>query len=211
MKPVAGKTKYLVGLLLAGGLIVGVAALASGRLRGRYPFIGRRDRTGESRSLAFAPSPGGQDGAPRAATADEMPEHRRPVSLEEIEGIAPADAEKLQTLGLRTTDDLLRAGASPKGRDNLAAATGISSKLILRWVNLADLFRVRGVGEEYADLLEAAGVDTVPELAQRRADHLTYKMAEVNDQKNLVRRLPAEDQVAGWIEFAKGLERVVVY
>ena len=93
----------------------------------------------------------------------------------------------------------------------MAAATGISGKLILRWVNMADLFRVGGVGEEYSDLLEAAGVDTVPELAQRRADNLTTKLAEVNAQKQLVRRLPTEGQVSSWIEFAKSLPRVVIY
>ena len=76
---------------------------------------------------------------------------------------------------------------------------------------MADLFRIKGVGEEYSDLLEAAGVDTVPELAQRRADNLTAKMAEVNEQKQLVRRLPTEDQVTSWIEAAKSLPRVVTY
>ena len=93
----------------------------------------------------------------------------------------------------------------------MAAATGISGKLILRWVNMADLFRVGGVGEEYSDLLEASGVDTVPELAQRRADNLTTKLAEVSAQKQLVRRLPTESQVSSWIEFAKSLPRVVIY
>ena len=84
------------------------------------------------------------------------------TGLADIEGIGPAWAEKLEAAGLRTTDDLLRAGATSKGREDLAAATGISGKLILRWVNRADLSRIKGVGEQYADLLEAAGVDTVP-------------------------------------------------
>ena len=133
------------------------------------------------------------------------------ATLIDIEGIGLAYAAKLEAIGLKTTSDLLRAGASPKGREDLAAATGMSGKLILRWVNQADLFRVRGVGEQYADLLEAAGVDTVPELAQRRADNLTKKMAEVNEEKKLVRRRPTESQVAGWIESAKGLPRIVTY
>jgi len=133
------------------------------------------------------------------------------ADLIDIEGIGPAHAEKLGAIGLKTTSDLLRAGASPKGRDDLAETTGISGELILRWVNQADLFRVRGVGEQYSDLLEAAGVDTVPELAQRRADNLTKKMAEVNEEKKLVRRRPTESQVAGWIESAKGLPRIVTY
>ncbi len=149
--------------------------------------------------------------APMVASGDEEPTARRPYDLAEIEGVGPAYAEKLGSVGIKTTDDLLAAGASPKGREDLAAATGISGKLILRWVNMADFFRVKGIGEEYSDLLEAAGVDTVPELAQRRADNLTPKLAEVNAEKKLVRRLPTESQVAGWIEAAKGLPRVVTY
>ena len=144
-------------------------------------------------------------------SSTDEPTERRTYDLAEIEGVGPAYAEKLGALGLKTTDDLLAAGASPKGREDLAAATGISNKLILRWVNMADFFRVKGIGEEYSDLLEAAGVDTVPELAQRRADNLTPKLAEVNEEKKLVRRLPTETQVAGWIEVAKGLPRVVTY
>ncbi len=124
------------------------------------------------------------------------PDMRRISGLLDIEGIGPAYAEKLEAAGLKTTDDLLQAGATPKGRDDLATATGISGKLILRWVNMADMFRVKGVGEQYSDLLEAAGVDTVPELAQRRADNLWAKLGEVNEQKQLVRRLPTEVQVA---------------
>jgi predicted flap endonuclease-1-like 5' DNA nuclease len=139
------------------------------------------------------------------------PERTRRNRLIDIEGIGAAHADTLAGLGLRTTADLLQAGADPKGREELAAATGISKKLVLRWVNQADLFRIKGVGEQYADLLEAAGVDTVPELAQRRADNLTTKMNEVNEQKRLVRRTPTESQVAGWIESAKGLPRVVTY
>ncbi len=127
------------------------------------------------------------------------------ASLIDIEGIGPAHAEKLGGQGLKTTDDLLKAAATPKDRQDLEAATGISGALILGWVNRADLFRVKGIGTQYSDLLEAAGVDTVKELAQRRADNLTAKMAEVNEQKKLVRQLPTEGQVAAWIEAAKTL------
>jgi len=141
----------------------------------------------------------------------EEPVVRQTYDLSEIEGIGPAYAQKLEDLGLKTTDDLLKVGAGPKGREDLALASGISGKLILRWVNMADLFRIKGVGEQYSDLLEAAGVDTVPELAQRRADNLTVKMAEVNEEKQLVRRRPTEEEVAGWIESAKSLPRVVTY
>ena len=133
------------------------------------------------------------------------------ASLVDIEGIGPAYAEKLSGQGLKTTDDLLGAAATPKGRQDLEAATGISGAQILGWVNKADLFRVKGIGTQYSDLLEAAGVDTVKELAQRRADNLTAKLAEVNEQKKLVRQLPTEGQVAAWIEGAKALPRVVSY
>ena len=133
------------------------------------------------------------------------------ASLVDIEGIGPAHVEKLKAQELKTTEDLLKAGGTPKGREDLAAAMGISGKLILRWVNMADLFRLKGVGEEYSDLLEAAGVDTVPELATRRADNLTTKMAEVNEQKKLVRRLPTQAEVSAWIESAKSLPREVTY
>ena len=129
----------------------------------------------------------------------------------DVEGIGKAYAEKLAGAGLRTVEALLKAGASPQGRDALAEETGISKKLILEWVNLADLFRIKGVGEEYSDLLEEAGVDTVPELAQRNAENLYAKLQEVNAEKELVRRLPTQSQVADWIQQAKTMSRVVTY
>jgi len=129
----------------------------------------------------------------------------------DIEGIGSVYAEKLAAAGITTTEALLKAGASPKGREALEEETGISHKLILEWVNLADLFRIKGVGEEYSDLLEEAGVDTVPELAQRNAENLYAKLQEVNAAKELVRRLPAQSQVANWVEQAKSLDRMVTY
>jgi predicted flap endonuclease-1-like 5' DNA nuclease len=133
------------------------------------------------------------------------------AKLTEIEGIGPAYAEKLIAAGLTTTEALLEAGATPKGRTDLAAKTGISEKLILRWVNMSDLFRIKGVGEQYSDLLEAAGVDTVAELAQRKAENLQAKMVEVNAEKQLVRRVPTLAEVTSWVEFAKTLPRAVSY
>lgn len=129
----------------------------------------------------------------------------------DIEGIGDVYAQKLAGAGLTTVEALLKAGASPKGRQALAEETGISGKLILEWVNLADLFRIKGIGEEYSDLLEEAGVDTVVELAQRNAENLYAKMVETNAAKELVRRLPSQSQVADWIEQAKALPRVVTY
>jgi predicted flap endonuclease-1-like 5' DNA nuclease len=133
------------------------------------------------------------------------------TNVVDIEGIGPDYAEKLKAAGVKTTDDLLKLGGTAKGRKDLEAATGLSQALILKWVNRADLFRIKGIGTQYSDLLEAAGVDTVPELAQRRADNLAKKMAEVNEEKKLVRALPAESVVAGWIEEAKTLPRAVEY
>ncbi len=133
------------------------------------------------------------------------------LKLIDIEGVGPVYAEKLQSAGIGTTDDLLEYCKSPKRRKEVADSTGISEKLVLRWTNQSDLFRIKGVGEEYADLLEAAGVDTVPELAQRNSQNLCAKMLEVNEAKNLTRQPPAESQVAEWIKQAKTLPRVIEY
>ena len=131
--------------------------------------------------------------------------------ISDIEGIGPAYAEKLGTAGIKKTGDLLDKGADPKGRKALAEATGISDKLILKCCNMADLMRISGVGEEYSELLEAAGVDTVKELKTRRADNLTARMAEVNEAKKLVRQVPALGQVEKWIAQAKDLPAVLTY
>ncbi len=131
------------------------------------------------------------------------------ASISSIEGIGPVYAEKLAAAGIKTTEALLKEGGAKSGRKKIAEDTGIDEKRILRWVNMADLFRLRGVGEEYSDLLEAAGVDTVKELATRNAANLTAKMAEVNAEKKLVRSLPTEEKVADWVEQAKGLEPAV--
>jgi predicted flap endonuclease-1-like 5' DNA nuclease len=113
--------------------------------------------------------------------------------------------------GVATTETLLEQRATPHGRKELAEKTGISDRLILKWVNRADLFRVKGIGEQYSDLLAAAGVETVLELAQRRADHLHQKIVETNEAKNLVRVVPRPEQVADWVEQAHKLPRVVSY
>ena len=131
--------------------------------------------------------------------------------LSTIEGIGDVYQQKLIDAEIQSVEELLEAGKTPKGRGDLEESSGISGKLILEWVNRADLFRVKGVGEEYSDLLEAAGVDTVPELAQRNAENLYTKLAETNADKHLVRRIPGRDQVASWVEQAKALPRIVTY
>ena len=131
--------------------------------------------------------------------------------IQEVEGIGPTYAAKLAEVGIDTVEELLERGATPKGRKALVKATEISAKLILKWVNRADLARVKGVGEEYADLLELAGVDTVPELAQRNPQNLYQKMVEVNEEKDLVRRVPSLNAVQDWVAQAKDLGRVITY
>ena len=129
----------------------------------------------------------------------------------DVEGIGTKYANTLSKHGIKTTGALLKAGATPKGRKELADKSGISDTLILKWVNHVDLYRIKGVGSEYSELLEAAGVDTIPELAQRKAGNLAQKIVETNKAKKLVRKLPVESQIAGWIEQAKKLPRVITY
>ncbi len=128
-----------------------------------------------------------------------------------IEGIGPKYAELLAKEGIITVEGLLKVAAKSKDRKKLSELLQISDKLILEWVNLADLFRIKGIGEEYSDLLEEAGVDTVPELAQRKPENLLQKLIEVNAEKKLVRRLPVLSQVEDWVKQAKDLPRVVEY
>lgn len=132
-------------------------------------------------------------------------------NLTEIEGVGSVYGEKLENAGINTTDDLLEKCQSPQGRKELAEGTGINERMVLRWTNMADLFRIKGVGEEYADLLEAAGVDTVPELGQRNAKNLYDKMLAVNEEKKLTRQAPSENQVSDWVEQAKTLPRIINY
>lgn len=133
------------------------------------------------------------------------------ASLMSIEGIGEVYAQKLRMLGISTTGNLLERGHTPQGRKTIAEKSGISETLILGWVNLADLFRIKGVGEEYSDLLEGAGVDTVVELAQRNPANLYNKVVDVNQQKKLVRKLPTQGQVDDWVRQANKLPRIVSY
>ena len=131
--------------------------------------------------------------------------------IAEIEGIGPVYAGKLEAAGIKTTGALLKRAASPKGRKELSSESGLEESQILKWANMADLMRVKGVGEEYSELLEAAGVDTVKELRNRRADNLHAKMVEVNAAKKLVRVLPGLSNVERWVAHAKELDPVMTY
>jgi predicted flap endonuclease-1-like 5' DNA nuclease len=133
------------------------------------------------------------------------------AKLAHIEGIGESYSAKLEAAGINSPEQLLKMGATSAGRKEIAKKTGISDQLLLQWINHVDLYRVKGIGSEYADLLEAAGVDTVPELAQRNPDNLYKKMLETNEAKKLVRRPPSAAQVADWVAQAKKLPRVIQY
>jgi predicted flap endonuclease-1-like 5' DNA nuclease len=131
------------------------------------------------------------------------------LKIIDVEGIGPVFAEKLASAGCSTTDDLLRAGATKAGRASLAAQTGINEGMILEWVNHADLMRIDGVGSEFSDMLEAAGVDSPKELARRNAANLAQTFGELDMARNTTRRIPSEKEVTGWIEQAKRMEGLV--
>ena len=133
------------------------------------------------------------------------------AKISEIEGIGPAYASKLIAVGIKSVETFLKRSASKKGRAELADITGLSEKLILEWANMADLFRIKGVRTQYSELLEAAGVDTVKELRNRRPDNLYQKMIEVNAEKKLVRQVPSLSQVTQFVEQAKTLDPVITH
>lgn len=128
-----------------------------------------------------------------------------------IEGVGPQLAARLKAAGVRTTATLLDRAKDPRGRKALAAASGIEDSKILKFANMADLMRIKGVGEEYSELLEAAGVDTVKELRTRNAANLTRAMLEVNEKRKLVRLAPSEKTVVKWITQAKSLPAMMTY
>jgi predicted flap endonuclease-1-like 5' DNA nuclease len=132
-------------------------------------------------------------------------------SIEDIEGIGPSYGEKLRSAGIATPDALLKSGATRRGREELARTTGIADALILRWVNMADLFRIKGVAGQYAELLEGAGVDTVKELRNRNPENLAAKLTQINAEKKLVRQAPSTSAVRDWVEEAKTLPSIIEY
>ncbi|MEM9326056.1 MAG: DUF4332 domain-containing protein [Bacteroidota bacterium] len=133
------------------------------------------------------------------------------ANIAEIEGIGPVYAEKLGGAGIKTVHGLLKACCDKSGRKKVAAATGLDESKLLEWANMADLFRVKGIGSEYSQLLEAAGVDTVKELRNRRPDNLQAKMAEVNAAKKLTRVVPSVSMVERWVGHAKELDPAITH
>lgn len=133
------------------------------------------------------------------------------AKLVDIEGVGPANAKKLLKAGVRSTGSLLKKGATPKDRKKIEADSGIAHKQILQWVNHVDLYRIKGVGSEFADLLEAAGVDTVVELAKRDPKKLVEALAKASAKGNLTNRVPTEKMARSWVAQAKKLPRAVSY
>lgn len=132
-------------------------------------------------------------------------------SISKIEGIGPVNKEKLSAAGIVTVENLLEKGASKSGRKEIAAASGIDEKVILDWVNMADLFRIKGIASQFAELLKAAGVDTVKELRTRNAENLHQALIATNEAKNLTNAVPALSKVTDFIEQAKNLDPVVTH
>jgi predicted flap endonuclease-1-like 5' DNA nuclease len=131
--------------------------------------------------------------------------------IDEIEGIGPVYREKLRAAGINNTDDLLDQCCTPKGRKATAETTGVSEKMLLEWSNMADLMRVSGVGRQFAELLEASGVDTIKELRQRNAENLATKMGEVNEEKKLSKSTPNVDMIKDWIAQAEKTDPKIEY
>jgi predicted flap endonuclease-1-like 5' DNA nuclease len=133
------------------------------------------------------------------------------MKISDIQGIGPANTEKLAKAGIRTTEALLKKGASAEDRKEIEKMTGIGNRPILEWVNMADLYRITGVGSQFSELLRETGVNTVVELSKRLPKHLFAEMVEINQTKNLVNRMPTMGQVEDWVKQAKKLPRVMTY
>ncbi len=133
------------------------------------------------------------------------------LKIEQVEGIGPVYGEKLRNIGIPNTSVLLDRGCTRRGRQEIAQKCGLPEAKVLDWVNMADLFRIKGVGAEYAELLEGAGVDTVKELRNRNAESLAARLAELNQQKKLTRRVPSAQVVKGWVEQAKTIPARIEY
>ena len=190
-----------------------VRALADGIAAGQSKVSAKDFAAKAAAAEAAAAAQAASEAAAEAGTeeaAEEEPAPARTGDIEEIEGIGPAYAEKLHAADVSSIDALLERGATVEARSALVEQTGIDAVRVLRWVNHADLMRVNGIGPEFAELLEAAGVDSVPELAQRNVDNLATALSETNEARSLVRRVPSAAELTDWIEQAKALPRLVL-
>ena len=190
-----------------------VRALADGIAAGQSK-VSEKDFAAKAAAAEAAAAEAAEAAAAAAEPVEpvaEEPTAEGTGDIIEIEGVGAAYADKLRAAGVASIEALLVKGATPEGRAALVEQTGIDAVRIIRWVNHADLIRVVGVGPQYAELLEAAGVDSVPELAQRNVENLVTGLAETNEARNLVRRVPSADEVADWIEQAKALPRIVAH
>ncbi len=131
--------------------------------------------------------------------------------IQEIEGIGPVNGKKLEEAGINTTSDLLETCGSAKGRKETSGKTGVSESVLLGWANKADLMRIKGVGKQFSELLEAAGVDTVKELKMRNPDNLSAKMKEINEAKKLTRSIPEPSQIEKWVAEAKEMNPIITH
>ena len=189
-----------------------VRALADGIAAGQSKVSAKDFAAKAAAAEAAAAAQAASEATAEAGTeeaAEEEPAPSRTGDIEEIEGIGPAYAEKLRAADVSSIDALLERGATVEARSALVEQTGIDAVRVLRWVNHADLMRVNGIGPEFAELLEAAGVDSVPELAQRNVDNLATALSETNEARSLVRRVPSAGELTDWIEQAKVLPRLV--
>ena len=209
-KTAADEIAEAAGWVAEEGVVEGEIAAAGVAVAGIAAATGEGELAEAEAEVAAVPDEWQAEPATESSIADEAARLQY-GDIIYVEGIGPVFGQKLKEVGIHKPADLLQAGATRKGRDELAEQTGIPHKLILEWVNNVDLFRIKGIGQEYADLLEAAGVDTVPELAQRNPVNLYDKLLEINAQKKLVRKVPIQSQVESWVEQAKSLPRVVTY
>ena len=168
--------------------------------------------TNEPEVIEMAPIINSSEGIESVVITSEKIETPRPGwNIKDIERIGQAYSEKLNLHGIKTTADLLEAGSTRKKRETLAENIGTSQNVILEWVSLSDLLRIKGVGEGHTDLLEEVGVDTVPDLANRNPENLFAKIIEINEEKKLPRKAMSKEQVRDWVEYAKKLPRKIEY
>lgn len=168
-----------------------------------------RTAPGRAQGIAITRLASLTDGPAALRRMAEKREGSGMATIDTISGLDPKTATRFRKSRVRTTEALLKRGATKRGRRDLAEATRLDEKKILVWLNRADLMRVKGIGPEYSDLLEAAGVDTIKELRRRNPASLTKKMIQINESRKLVQRLPTEGMVERWVAHASDLDPII--